>query len=109
MTTTSENLQLVFDTLESSNEIAPVLSAAEQCFIKRNLTMFSNASRTTTNPYGWDSFLSLHDDDTEALVSKLTSGGSNNKNILRRTWFPRCCFIKLSETQTQANQSEKYR
>ena len=101
MTTTSENLQLVFDTLESSNEIAPVLSAAEQCFIKRNLTMFSNASRTTTNPYGWDSFLSLHDDDTEALVSKLTSGGSNNKNILRLTTLekanlvPKVLFYKV--------------
>ena len=93
MTTTSENLQLVLDTLESSNEMAPVLSAAEQCFIKRNITMFSEASRVTANRHGWQSFLSLQDDDTEALMSKLTSGGNNNRSLMRLTTLEKASLV----------------
>jgi hypothetical protein len=77
----------------AENEVAPILSAAQQSFLRDNILLFTEQSRNGNNKFGWETFVSAETGDPDALVSKITTGGKNYNALLNMTTLEKAQLV----------------
>lgn len=93
MTSTAANVAKDLNTLLAENKISPIMNSSTQSFIRSNITMFSENSKAFVNPNGWNTFFSIEDPDTNALLSKINTGGRNYSNLLNMTTLEKAQIV----------------
>jgi hypothetical protein len=91
--TAKESITRIVNTLLAENEVAPILSAAQQSFLRDNILLFTEQSRNGNNKFGWETFVSAETGDPDALVSKITTGGKNYNALLNMTTLEKAQLV----------------
>jgi|TARA_R110000824_G_scaffold223948_1_gene411623 hypothetical protein len=91
--TAASQITEIISKLTKDNQTAPVLDATSQSFIRDNIFIFTDNSRNNVNSNGWQSFLCLEDDDPNAILAKINTGGVSYKNLVRMTTLEKSLLV----------------
>jgi hypothetical protein len=83
----------ILNKLTKDNQVAPTMDATSQTFIRDNIFIFSDNSRNTLNPDGWQSFICVEEKDTDTILTKIGTGAKNYKSLTNMSTLDKSILV----------------